>query len=678
MSEKIILSVKNDLLTVSNNRITIEYYIRTGFADFISSNGRIISQFYSEITLGDKKIKSTDFQNHFIGSNNIHHIKDSFGEGIRIDIENSTGNGIILTQSFYIYEELPYFIIQVSVSGQGKLATNYMAPVCTENSQALNIGENADTKVLFVPYDNDKWIRYEANPAAKAKVSYEVTAIYDKTSQQGLVAGSLTHDVWKTGIAVKTNEAGSISGFKVYNGAADEITRDVVPHGYVCDFLVSSSKIFVGWYKDYKEGLVEFTKASTRIVPALSWDGGVPFGWNSWAALENTINFEKYVASSDFIKNELQHNGFNNDGVVYVNYDSFWTSLTKEQLAESVQRVNKNGQKAGIYYTPFAFWGKNFDTPVEGSEDKYKYSDILLRDYDGKVLPDLDGGYAIDPTHPANIKRVEMMLKYFVELGFEYVKLDFMAHGALEGVHFNKDMTTGVMAYNYGMSHITRLLDRERTGRNFFINLSIAPLFPYQYAHSRRVSCDAFGSIADSEYMLNSVTYGWWINNNLYKYNDPDHVVLYRSFNKSPISEEEAQTRFNASVIAGTVLLFSEDVDSSHSRQRCIKYLLNEEVNNLAGKGVSFRPLYENEESKAANVFILKEEENLCYLALFNYNPKRNSKIELNVAQIFQNTSYKLEIYDLWKKTVSAATNTFEVTLKPCESKILKLTQIVS
>src|SRR5699024_2085658 len=139
------------------------------------------------------------------------------------------------------------------------------------------------------------------------------------------------------------------------------------------------------------------------------------------------------------------------------------------------------------------------------------------------------------------------------------VKLDFMAHGAMEGDHYRKEIHTGKQAYNYGMQHIVSILDPEKIGRPFFINLSISPIFPYAYAHSRRVSCDVFGSLGSTEYLLNSLTYGWWINDGIYPFNDPDHTVLYKSFNEDSITENEALSRLNASVIAGTVFLGGDD-----------------------------------------------------------------------------------------------------------------------
>jgi alpha-galactosidase len=199
----------------------------------------------------------------------------------------------------------------------------------------------------------------------------------------------------------------------------------------------------------------------------------------------------------------------------------------------------------------------------------------------------------------------------FVRLGFDYIKLDFLTHGALEGDHYQKAITTGVQAYNLGMAHIRDLLAPEKLGKAFLINLSIAPLFPHGHAHSRRISCDAFETIEDTEYMLNALTYGWWINNTLYRFNDPDHTVLYKSANQRAISEHEGRSRLNASVIAGTSLLMGDDYRVGEAVRRTEEWLANKEVIELAKAGVTFLPAGEAKDDRATDFFIRRDSEAL-------------------------------------------------------------------
>ena len=96
-----------------------------------------------------------------------------------------------------------------------------------------------------------------------------------------------------------------------------------------------------------------------------------------------------------------------------------------------------------------------------------------------------------------------------------------MTNGIVEAdSYYRDDITTGVQAYNFGMKHL-----RERCGDDMFIVESIAPLFPANYAHARRISCDAWGEMWHTNYMMNSLSFGWWLNR-VYCFNDPDHLVM--------------------------------------------------------------------------------------------------------------------------------------------------------
>ena len=85
----------------------------------------------------------------------------------------------------------------------------------------------------------------------------------------------------------------------------------------------------------------------------------------------------------------------------------------------------------------------------------------------------------------------------FKQWGIEYIKCDFMSNGAIEADSwYNKDCHTGIQAYNEGMGYLMR-----RCGDDIYLDLSIAPIFPYQYTHGRRISCDAWGSIGHTQYV---------------------------------------------------------------------------------------------------------------------------------------------------------------------------------
>ncbi|MBO5819315.1 MAG: hypothetical protein J6R21_06455, partial [Bacteroidales bacterium] len=72
--------------------------------------------------------------------------------------------------------------------------------------------------------------------------------------------------------------------------------------------------------------------------------------------------------------------------------------------------------------------------------------------------------------------------------------------------YYDKNVKTAVEAYNQGMQYMIKQADKY----GLFIAFSISPLFPYQYANSRRIACDSWGNIGWSEYSMNAITAGWW------------------------------------------------------------------------------------------------------------------------------------------------------------------------
>ena len=150
-------------------------------------------------------------------------------------------------------------------------------------------------------------------------------------------------------------------------------------------------------------------------------------------------------------------------------------------------------------------------------------------------------------------------------------------------MRFDPAVQTGTQAYNSGMAYL-----RARIGGSMFISESIAPLFPYQYAHARRVACDTFGAATGqygAEYELNSVSYGWWMNGKLYRYNDPDSMVF------EGFTANDNMTRMISAVISGTVFLNGYDLTSSAAQALARTYLTNPLMNAVARLGRSFSPV---------------------------------------------------------------------------------------
>lgn len=531
-------------------------------------------------------------------------------------------------------------------------------PSKEEGEAAPEIWKDLWIRMLQVPYDNTMWLRFEAVPLRAGRKSYELSVLYSEETGEGILIGALEFDCWKNAIVCSATDANTVEAI---SGAADEGTHDTQPHGILSGKEVKSAKFGIMYGADYRDLLEAYGDYLAESSPALKWKHGVPFGFNSWAGLASRLTGERYEKSGDFLRQELMPEGYQNDGTTYVNLDAFWNTIPEKQLMTIVDKFHAQGQRVGIYDAPFAFFGRNETKEIPGVKG-HTFAEILQKDERGRFLPRVDGAIPCDVTHPLWKQMTEHKLKQFVDWGFDYVKLDFLSHGGMEGSHYDKSVNTGRQAINRGYKFINDCLDEGKIGRSFFISLSIAPIFPYGYGHARRVSCDAFGTAKDVEYELNSQTYGWWINGRLYQYNDPDHIVLLKSFGMEKESTlGEARARYTTAVIGGTVMMLSDDYERAKAMERARKLACNREVNRIAASQVSFRPM-SSAQSTAAAAYSAKID-NKTYTAWFHWTEEKKSET-LNV-----NGRYK----DLWTGEIfEAEKGKLSWTVEGCDALLLE------
>ena len=571
----------------------------------------IASNLTAEYRLGGSQVISTKaYEKHSFTEERI---ADAFGEGKLWTITYTSRDLPTLTHHFYIYDDCLLTSLQLAVDSG--VCTNYMAPIVLENVH-FPIPDNQ--RALFVPYDNDAWIRFtsrELNDVDTLR-SYEVTAIYNAQSRKGLVVGAIDHDNWKNAVDL----TGHANELRAYSGVADTLTRDCLPHGTVQGRQVSSARIMIGLFDDWRLGLEHFASVNATVTPPRHWEKAMPVGWNSWGALAFKVNHDNASRISDFFAEELQSHSFvNSEGLLYTGLDSGWNNFKEEELKDFADRCHRNHQVPCIYWTPFTDWGKN---PERG--------DLLLA---GGKPQELDGAFALDPTHPAVRQAMEQTHDLFRRCGFKYVKMDFMTHGRLEADRwYRKDITTGTQAYNYGM----HLLDSIFS--DMYLNLSISPIFPAQYAQSRRIACDAWNKIKDTEYTMNALSYGWWIDG-VYQYNDADHVVLRDA------TEAENRARITSSVITGLYITGDDFSADTTAIRRARQFLTNPDINRLA-TGRSFRPLVGDSE-QSEHVFVRTEDDGTTYLTVFNYSDEPLPfSFDRQLLQLPPNTRYNIE--ELW------------------------------
>ncbi len=374
---------------MESGRWRIVYDLANGVADILFDGKLLLGGVHAEARL-PRTAASMDYLRRTIVRRRV---KDRFGSGVEFQVESANSDTDKMIQTFWLYDKADYFLTRLKIIRKEGAASNFMAPLVS--SEPVNLFPPGDNRALFVPFDNDKWIRYSAVPFGGKVTSYEVSALYNNAGRQGLVVGSIDHDTWKTGVR-STTSGGAVNDLEVFGGITSAITRDTLPHGKVTGRTIQSPRIFVGYFSDWRTGLETFAKVNAAVAPPRPWKGGVPFGWNSWGKLQFNISFEKAIEASDFFARELQPHHFENNNIVYIGLDAGWNKFTDDELKRFVGHCKANHQEAGIYFTPFADFGRHEDAMVEGS--LYRYKDIYL--YANGEKQRIAGGVALDPTHP--------------------------------------------------------------------------------------------------------------------------------------------------------------------------------------------------------------------------------------------------------------------------------------
>lgn len=638
---------------VSTDLWDICFDVQEGGVTLRQQSKVICTGLYASYVWNGQVLTTRHYARHKVSTSKIN---DLFGKGLLYRVEHTDKKLPKLTQNFYLYPGKAYVLTDFTLEAETGVSSNRMAPVHVDRMpELLQAGDN---RALFIPFDNDKWVRYQSHPLPiDSLTSYEVTAIFNNEQRNGLVIGSIEHADWKTAVTLGKGSGQNVGSLVCYGGVADELTRDVKPHGALSGPMIKSPKVLLGYFDNWCDGLEAYAKANATVAPPKAWGKAVPFGWNSWGALQFNLTYDKAIEVSDFFKENLQNRHFvNADQAIYMGLDSGWDSFSEEQLRLFIEKCKSNGQTGAIYWTPFTDWARNPERVVDAAPE-YKFKDIYL--YAHGKPQELDGAYAIDPTHPA----VEAMMKKTSELfrrtGFEYVKVDFMTHGAMEADHWHRpEIKTGIQGYNYGM----KLLDTYFG--DMYINLSISPIFPAHYAQSRRIACDAWNKIKDTEYTLNALSYGWW-QQYIYSYNDADHIVLRDA------TDGENRARITSGVITGIYIIgddFSK-AGAEEAKVKAKKYMTNAAINAVA-TGAVFRPV-EGNGSQSENLFVRKGADGTFHCALFNYSEQEQTTT-LSLERLGLEGAKNYQVTELWSGVQTSASRTWTLTVPSKDVKVFE------
>ncbi|MDE7473121.1 MAG: hypothetical protein K2M68_06010 [Muribaculaceae bacterium] len=644
-------------------------------------------------------------------------VKDCFGSGKSIIFSYTDGTAT-MKQYFNFYGDTDYFICYNTVEandGVTVLQTRRMIPLsANESSYTTPLGGSATKRMLWVPFDNDGHGRYHNYSFSSMKesesISHEVGAVFDAETRQGLVAGSVDHDKWKSGIQMYGRYNTRLYKFELLSGLTNTTTRDVLPHGKVKGVSVSSARYMVGLFDDWREGFNTFGDCCNMVVKRPEWAAGNPVGWSTYGVQQERTNETGVKESVAFLRDNFygQAGFYDADGIISVSFDA----CANDNIADS--RINslikntfsRNNEILGMYGGHLCLWPWGVDSPINGTGPGSDYPSYIGKNMALKVNGDVypmpcNGALAVDPTHPAVRANLEQFMNKWGRWGVKYVKMDFLNCGIIEGDSwYDPEITTGVMAYNYAMQMMYEICEKY----DMYIVMAMSPLFPYQYAHGRRTCCDRFSKIDETEYVMNAISYGWWTDR-LYTVNDPDQLVLVGRNNKKSETIGENRARATSGMVTGAYIWgdnFSEKcVHTSseeaskqgvsvgdpvgwpaESRERAKQILSNKDINEYVRTHTgSFMPVDGGDPTSILNGsgqqserLFYRMDDNYCYVAAFCFSRYNSYSTDLKWERLGINGGEVTAITELWSgDNVDFSTDGFKVSVPTADAKVYRI-----
>jgi alpha-galactosidase len=261
-------------------------------------------------------------------------IQNGFGKGFKHTMLLTAKGLPQMKQVFYTYTGQKLFFNRDIFTGTS-LKTNYMSPV---NGQFGTVkGEDVRTYLcllITIPLS----VIIQSHFLITTGISSEVGTVFSNQSRAGIVAGSVEHEVWKTGVDMEA--AQQSNQIKVWGGyTAEAVTRDKIVHGTISGNTITSPKIFVGYFNDWRTGMEEYGSANRIAEPpyVFNWDKPTPVGWNSWGVIQEKITYDKAIKVADFFADSIP--AFRTGNTAYIDLDSYWDNWFRMAITPSLNSL---------------------------------------------------------------------------------------------------------------------------------------------------------------------------------------------------------------------------------------------------------------------------------------------------------------------------------------------------
>ena len=281
------------------------------------------------------------------------------------------------------------------------------------------------------------------------------------------------------------------------------------------------------------------------------------FGYTSWYNYYQNINENIILRDLDALDNKF--NLFQiDDG--YEKYVGDWLDIDSNKFpngfSEIVNKIHNKGYKAGIWLAPFI---------AEKKSKLFKeHKEYFKKDKKGNYIKcggNWSGFYVLDIFNPEAKEYIKKSLEYYMNLGFDFFKLDFLYAISLpkyDGLSramitdiaykFIRDILKDKLILGCGALPFSSAsyFDYLRIGPD--VSLEFDDIWFMRYAHRERIS---------TKVTLQNTIYRSIFDKHLFL-NDPD-VFLLRDDNIK-LSKEQKKSLLIINSLFGSVLMTSDDI----------------------------------------------------------------------------------------------------------------------
>lgn len=551
------------------------------------------------------------------------------------------------------YANQPFADIQVTVRNTTAKPIHVEAIRSVEATQEpiLNLdGPAAENRVLSDSYSEDGpavKIRDLADAEQQMHRAVGSQLIYNRRSHESLFLGALTSNrfitILRLHLSNSTGNSPRLLTYQVDSTGTTEIEKDYsLQHAPAVDQIqlnlpvtpgdeLSSERVLFSVSKDYHKQLETYGSLIRDIHHART-SAPPLMGWWSWTAYYFGLNSGTALTNAKWEAEHLKSLGYNvfhiDEGYQYARgeYTTANATLFPDGLAPVYYQVHGLGLVPGIWTAPF-----------EVSERSWVYHDHpdwLVKNARGTPIPvktvvdHKDQLYILDTTNPSAQDYLRKAYSTLVrKWGIRYIKLDFMDDSAIEGFHYQPNVTA-MEAQRIGLQII-----RDTVGDNVYLDKDGSVMMnPVGLVDYGRISQDTGHTFLASKEAEPGIAARYYMNHNFFVA-DPDAFTVSEQTiadqawheSKIPLTLDEAKVSIALAAISGGALEIGDNLPSLSKEPERLALIENPDLIDMVRLGEASIPvdlMSYSAQDQQPSIFLLKEDLRQSILAVFNWTDK--------------------------------------------------------